>query len=179
MAQATLFDIRFEGLRQVQEQLERVQDLLEYNLRQAVARTVLWGAGKIAEDTPVDTGRLRASIGGDVIDTSAGGDPKAVAEGRRESLTAIQDLLGVIGTNVRYAIYQEFGWQPRGPRKLTRKQLRYLFAVGILRTVKTAGGRRVVPGDRTGSGSTGGLARPSGRSTPSPGWTPASTGGPG
>jgi hypothetical protein len=118
--------------------------LLDRNLRVAVTRTVLWGAGQIAEDCPVDTGLLRASIGGMVVDTSAGG--KGAGAGRSQSLTAIEGLTGVIGTAVRYAIYQEFGFTATGPKKLTPKQLRFLFAVGIL---KRGPGKTVIRGMRS------------------------------
>lgn len=140
----SLFDIQFDGIKQLQGRLTQIQTLLDRNLRVAVTRTVLWGAGEIAEDTPVDKGLLRASIGGMVLDTSVGG--KAAGEGRRQSLTAINGLEGIIGTAVRYAIYQEFGFTATGPKKLTPKQLRFLFAVGIL---KRAPGGRVVRGMRS------------------------------
>lgn len=139
-----LFNIEFKGLAEAQAQMAHLQDLLEFNLRKAVARTVLWAAGQIAEDTPVDTGLLRASIGGQLLDTSVGG--KRAAEGRTQSLTAVNGLTGVIGTAVKYAVYQEFGWTATGPKKLTPKQLRFLFATGIL---KRGPGGRVIPGGRT------------------------------
>lgn len=140
----TLFDITFKGADQLLKQVDKTQVLLLRNLRVAVTRTVLWGAGEIAEDCPVDTGLLRASIGGDVVDTSTGG--AQASAGRRQSLTRIDGLTGVIGTAVKYAIYQEFGFTASGSKKLTPKQLRFLFAVGIL---KRGPGGRVIPGNRT------------------------------
>lgn len=142
MKPGALFDIEFQGLEQARAWIPWVQTLISTNLRAAVARTVLWGAGEIAEDTPVDTGILRASIGGQVVDTAPGGKG---AEGRRQSLTRIDGLMGVIGTAVKYAIYQEFGFTATGPKKLTPKQLRFLFAAGILRS---GPGGRVIRGPR-------------------------------
>lgn len=143
-----LFDIQFDGLKQLQAHFGYVHVLIEKNLRVAVQKTVLWGAGEIARETPVDTGLLRASIGGMVIDTSAGG--QGAAQGRRQSLTQIDGLTGVIGTAVKYAIHQEFGFTATGPKKLTRKQLRFLFATGILRSQKSSGGKAIVrPGTVT------------------------------
>lgn len=142
MPVGALFNIEFQGIRETQDRLTALPGLLEFNLRIAVARTVLWGAGKIAEDCPIDTGLLRASIGGMVVNTATGG--KAAAQGRTQSLTTIDGLLGVIGTAVHYAIHQEFGFTATGPKKLTAKQLRFLFAVGVLRR---GPGGRVIPGN--------------------------------
>lgn len=141
-----LWEITFPDIDRLIAEAQETQTLMRKNVENAVAATVFWGAAEIAKDTPVDTGRLRASIGGDVIPTGGvGGDMTAQAQGVQESLTNINGFKGVIGTNVHYAKYQEFGFTATGPKHLTPKQLRYLFAVGILRR---GPGGRVIPGNR-------------------------------
>lgn len=89
------------------------------NLESAVAETVLLAVNKIASDTPIDTGRLRASIAG-VLTEEAGVDmtgpqvrDSEVAAGRRESGTYLNPygMEGAVGTNVNYAPHVEFGHQ--------------------------------------------------------------------
>ena|GEM_PF-2277709 len=133
-----LFSITFKGVDELLKVAERRRKLLDANVRAAVARTVLWGAARIAEDCPVDTGRLRASILGYLVQKyglSVEGDPAAIAEGQNQSLTQIEGYEGRIGTNVKYAVHQEYGFKATGPKELTPKQRRYLFAVGILKSV--------------------------------------------
>jgi hypothetical protein len=130
-----LFEIQFQSMDKLIAAAEKRAELLKKNVEAAVAATVMWGAGRIAEDCPVDTGRLRASIGGRVVNTGMGMDPKAEEEGREQSLTEINGFEGVIGTNVFYVKFVEFGFTPRGPKELTDKQRRYLFAAGILKNV--------------------------------------------
>ncbi len=133
-----LFEITFKGTEELLMVAEQKAKLLDANVKAAVTRTVLWGAAKIAEDCPVDTGRLRASILGYLVHKyglSVEGDPTAVAEGVNESVTWVDGYEGRIGTNVAYAIHQEYGFKATGPKQLTAKQRRYLFAVGILKSV--------------------------------------------
>lgn len=85
------------------------------NLEAAVAETVLLGVTRIAMDTPVDTGRLRASIAGEFADqvdiTGPEVEPREVQAGRQETLTQLNTggLEGVVGTNTNYAAHVEFG----------------------------------------------------------------------
>jgi len=143
-----LFNITFKGVDELIKVAERKAQLLDANVRNAVARTVLWGAGRIAEECPTDTGRLRASILGYLVHKyglRVEGDPVAVADGISQSVTQINGYEGRIGTNVAYASHQEYGFNATGPKKLTDKQRRYLFAVGILQSKDG----RVVPGTVT------------------------------
>ena len=147
MAGKNLFEITFEGTEELLKIAERRAKLLDANVRAAVGRTVLWGAARIAEDCPVDTGRLRASILGYLVQKyglSVNGDPKAVAEGQSQSLTQFEGYVGRIGTNVEYATHVEYGHKVTGPKALTPKQRRYLFAVGILKGVNGGVNGRVV-----------------------------------
>ena len=158
-----LFEIKFEGVDELLKVSERRYQLLDANIKAAVTRTVLWGAGKISADAPIDTGRLRASILGELAQRygiALNGDPAAIAEGINQSLTSLDvggaesGYEGKIGTAVEYAAYQEYGFTVN--KKLTEKQRRYLFAVGILKNVngkvvltrsrKTSGVGRSVPG---------------------------------
>lgn len=134
-----LFDITFKGTRELLKLAENREKLLYENVAAAVAETTLYGIMLIANDTPVDTGRLRASIAGDYammagIMLSRG----KISEGKAQSRTKIdwRTLEGRIGTNVEYALDVEFGHKTGGPRKLTAKQIRFLFATGILKAVK-------------------------------------------
>lgn len=132
-----LFEITFKGVDELLRVAERRAKLLDANVRVAVARTVLWGAARIAEDCPVDTGRLRASILGYLVQkyglTVDGSDPQAITEGLQESVTEANGYEGRIGTGVKYAVAVDYGRDPDKERKpLTVKQLRYLFAKGIL-----------------------------------------------
>lgn len=132
-----MFDIHFRGVEDLLRVAESRQLLLDANVRAAVARTVLWGASKIAEDCPVDTGRLRSSILGYLAQQHGvslqGSDPQAITQGLGESVTEAAGYRGRIGTNVFYAALVDLGISgPKNRPKLTTKQLRYLFARGIL-----------------------------------------------
>lgn len=118
-----LFEITFKGVDELLKVAERRSKLLDANVRVAVARTVLWGAARIAEDCPVDTGRLRSSIMGYLAKKygiSLKGDAKAIAEGLQESVTEASGYDGRIGTNVEYALYQEYGVGGREVGKTSR-----------------------------------------------------------
>lgn len=158
-----LFEIKFEGVDELLKLAETRAKLLKENATAAVAETTLFGINKIANDCPVDTGRLRASIAGEFAGL-AGVDLKRgkIGEGKGQSVTKIdlRHMEGRIGTNVEYALAVEYGHKAGGSNrrkvKLTRKQLRYLFAIGALKEVngmvvpwkrsKTAFITRMVPG---------------------------------
>ena len=131
-----LFEITFKGVDELLKVAERRHKLLDANVRQAVARTVLWGAARIAEECPVDTGRLRASILGYLAEKyglSVEGDSTAIAEGQGQSLTQAEGYEGRIGTNVEYALLVDYNISGGKRKPLTPKQLRYLFYKGILK----------------------------------------------
>ena len=134
-----LFDIKFEGIDELIKLAETRAKLLKENVTAAVVDTTLFGINKIANDCSVDTGRLRASLTGEFGD-EAEVDVKRgkITEGKALSTTKIdmRNMEGTIGTNVEYALPVEYGHATSGPKKLTAKQLRYLFAVGILKTDK-------------------------------------------
>ena len=132
-----LFTITFKGVDELIRLAEQQKKLLDQNVAAAVARTVLWGAGRIAEDCPVDTGRLRSSILGYLAEKYGvqliGTGPAAIQEGLAQSMTQVSGPHGVIGTNVKYAALVDLGFAGAQQRaKLTAKQLRYLFYKGIL-----------------------------------------------
>jgi hypothetical protein len=137
------FEIKFDGVEQIKRLSGERAVLLRTNAETAVARTVLLGVTRIAGDCPVDTGRARASLAGDLAgDAGIPLEDSGAAEGANESLTAINGLEGRIGSNVEYVPYLEYGYRVTGPKKLTEKQRKYLFASGILKSV----GGRVIPG---------------------------------
>jgi hypothetical protein len=145
MAQV-LFEIKFTGTKEVLQVAERRQKLLGQNIRNAVARTVLWGATRIAEDCSVDTGRLRSSILGYLAAQYSieleGSDQQAIMEGLGGSTTHVNGLEGRIGTNTKYALLVDLGISGRNNKPLSSKQLRYLFYKGILKRVK--GSKQVI-----------------------------------
>lgn len=145
-----LFNITFAGTEELAKLAQEQAKLLRQNAETAVANTTLFGIAKIANDCPTDTGRLRASIAGEyggfgsagVVDTQL--KRGKIGEGRSQSTTKIdrKNMEGRIGTNVEYALHVEYGHAATGPKKLTPKQLRYLFAIGVLKTDKNG---KVVP----------------------------------
>lgn len=133
---ANILEITFTDMEQLLELAKTQAQLLHDNVETAVANTVLLGVARIANDCPVDTGRARASIAGELADEAGvdlQGDPQAIAEGKRQSVTGFKGFEGRIGSNVEYILYLEYGHKTTGPKKLTRKQLAYLFAKGILK----------------------------------------------
>lgn len=141
-----LLEISFKGTEELIRLAEERANILRQNVETAVANTVLLGVARIANDCPVDTGRARASLAGDLADVAGvdlQGEQQTIAEGRAQSLTGFNGMEGRIGSNVEYILYLEYGHKTTGPKKLTQKQLRYLFAVGILKA-DSAG--RVIPG---------------------------------
>lgn len=131
-----LLEVSFKGVDELLKLAETAAELLRQNVESAIAETTLYGVGMIANDMPVDTGRARASIAGDLGDDAGvdlPGDPQAIADGKSQSVTGFDGLEGRIGSNVEYILPLEYGHATRLPRKLTAKQLRYLFANGILK----------------------------------------------
>lgn len=104
-----LVDISFTPPSAIAKKALRTQLLIRQNLEVAVKWTIFYGVGIIQEDTPVDTGLLRASIAGEFGDAAGPG----AAAGAAKSLTRLDlgNLAGVIGTAVEYAPMVEFGWR--------------------------------------------------------------------
>lgn len=131
-----LFEIKFSPIEPlIKFSLER-EELLRQNIQTALVITVLYGITMISNECPVDTNRLRASIVGEFAGQAGVpmmGTPEET-EGRALSVTSIdmKKMRGVIGTNVEYALYVEYGHKTSGPRKLTQKQIAYLIATGAL-----------------------------------------------
>lgn len=140
-------EIEFTDTEELLRMAKKEEQLLRENVASAVANTVLLGVARIANDCPVDTGRARASIAGDLA-AAAGVDLTRgkISEGKSQSTTKLdlRNLQGQIGSNVEYIIYLEYGYDTKQRNvKLTRKQLAYLFATGKL---KTDAKGNVIPG---------------------------------
>lgn len=128
-----LYEVKYRGSDQVINNLKKTSAALTKNIGKVIAKSTLFGVTKISLDTPVDTGRARASVIGD-FNIPVMGNPLAVAEGRAASLTEVSSAQGKIGSNLSYILPLEMGHRTRGSKKLTPKQLRYLFAKGILQS---------------------------------------------
>lgn len=96
------YSVRIEGLDKFRRAIRRGSERARSEARRALNATVIVAEGEIKSATPVRTGRLRSSITHEV-----------------------RDLTGVVGTNVYYAPYVEFGTVKMAPRRM--------FAVGIER----------------------------------------------
>jgi hypothetical protein len=130
-----LLEMNYKGFEELQKLAAKQMQLLLLNAETAVANTVLFGVAITANDCPVDTGRARASLAGELADAAGvdiEGDPQAIAEGKSQSVTGFSGLEGHYGSNVEYILYLEYRGERITSRELTAKQLRYLFATGIL-----------------------------------------------
>jgi len=130
-----LLEITFKGTNELIKLAQQTAALLQKNVETAVANTVLFAVVRIANDCPVDTGRARASFTGEFADLAGvnlEGDPRAIEDGKRQSVTGFSGMTGRVGSNVEYILYLEYRGERTGPHKLTQKQLAYLFANGIL-----------------------------------------------
>jgi len=84
----TEISVTVEGLDKLVDRLARAR--ADKYIRAAMQRSVLLVERGAKMKAPVDTGRLRSSITGEVRGVGA-------------------DVVGVVGSNVEYAPYQEFG----------------------------------------------------------------------
>jgi len=96
------FNIEFEGLKELRRDLAKAGGDLDDTLRQAMLHSLqlIASEAKAKKNAPVDTGRLRASIGA------------KTKEGIREVKGVGADVVGRVGSRVEYAIYQEIGRRP-------------------------------------------------------------------
>ena len=83
--------VEVKGLKELQRNMERiVKDLAGNPMMKAIAKAVLLVQRSAKKNAPVDTGRLRASITPDIV--------------TRDTV-----VKGLVGSNVEYAGFQEFG----------------------------------------------------------------------
>lgn len=107
-----LFELTFKGTDELQKLARERLELLKKNAETAVANATLYGITKMANDCPVDTGRLRASLVGEfsnLVDVEM--KRGEITEGKKQSATKIdfRNMEGRIGTNVEYALFVEYG----------------------------------------------------------------------
>lgn len=93
--------ISVEGLKEIQEEMIRIAEEIDGNpVIEAMAKATLIVTRSARMKAPVDRGALRASIVPDIV-------------------TRTNEVQGVVGSNLRYAPYQEFGTRaftpPIGP----------------------------------------------------------------
>lgn len=94
---ANSFQLEIRNLREWRDGMERkVRDMRGEPMLQAIRDAALWVTRDARMDAPVDTGRLRASI-----------TPEVRIEGN--------EVIGVVGSNVEYAPFMEFGTRPHWP----------------------------------------------------------------
>lgn len=120
--------IEIRGLKEVQAKMEQVvRDLHGAPMLNGMRRATLVVQRSAKMFAPVDTGRLRASIT-PAVETRA------------------REVVGVVGSNVHYAPYVEFGtkphWPPPGP--IARwAHLHGIEAFVVMRAIATRGTKAV------------------------------------
>lgn len=117
---AKVMTIEVKELVKLQAAMEGiVEDLHGRPVLVAIQQITLIAMGKAREYAPWDTGRLRASI-----------VPEVRLMGGRE-------VRGIVGTNVVYAPYQEFGWTTKSGTKVAgrhyfQRALDYVMKTGFV-----------------------------------------------
>lgn len=138
-----MFHISFRGIDEAIKASEKKAQLLNTNIQNAIARTVLWGATMIAEDCPVDTGRLKSSILGYLAEEYGipvdGSNLSAIEAGKEQSTTSIGNHEGRIGTNVKYAMDVEYAHFATGRKKMSSKEKQFLYSLGMIKKVSGRG----------------------------------------
>ncbi len=127
------FDVRLEGLDEVRRRFSQAPQVIERYTRQFMRRALPLLQGEVRKRTPVNTGRLRASIGYEVRGVGA-------------------KVQGIVGSPVKYAPAVEEGTDPHWPpyeqieywvrRKLQppKSQL-YVVTRGVQQSIARAGTR--------------------------------------
>lgn len=98
------FHIEFEGLEELRRDLEKAGGNLDDVLRQAMLESLQVVGSQAKINAPVDTGRLRSSIGA------------KTSLGVHEVKGLGADIVGRVGSRVKYAPYQEIGWTTKAGR---------------------------------------------------------------
>lgn len=94
---ANQIDVEIKGLREAQQKAEQVvRDLHGVPMLNAMRDSALLVQRDARKLAPVDTGRLRSSI-----------TPEIRSQGK--------DIVGVVGSNVKYAAFMELGTRPHWP----------------------------------------------------------------
>ena len=100
---------QWEGVtaQELAEQFQAIEDTIEARMEEAIQTILLRVEGDARRNAPVDTGNLRASLESTVVD-----------------LAETATLAGAVGTDVRYAIFQEFGTAVMDAQPFLRPALR-------------------------------------------------------
>lgn len=121
-----IFEMNFRGHEEAMRLIQTQTELLSKNIETAIAKTVLYGVALIANDCPVDTGRLRASITGrfaSIAGVDLEGNAAEIREGKSQSTTMFNEYEGKIGTNIEYALYVEYGTSRMDAKAFFRNNL--------------------------------------------------------
>lgn len=92
----TELSIRIEGLEELEALFAGSERIVHEELDRAMQRSTQRVRADVQRGTPVDTGRLRSSITQEIQGRGA-------------------ELRGVVGTNVKYAPFVEYGTRPHWP----------------------------------------------------------------
>lgn len=91
-----MLNVKIEGMEEMQKRLGASEGVIRRAYRGAMQTVTVYLAGDARKGTPVDTGRLRASI-----------TPRVESSG--------DGIRGIVGTNVKYAPYIEYGTKAHWP----------------------------------------------------------------
>lgn len=129
-----IMEVSFVGVEEIKRLAYEKARLMHQNAETAVAKTTLLGITSIVNDCPVDTGRLRASIAGELADISGvalEGSDSEISEGKGQSLSSLEGLEGRIGTNVEYAVYVEYGTAGRAVKQAASRSGATIYSGGM------------------------------------------------
>lgn len=99
------YEIQLKGVDEQILRLERLSTTAQRHMKVAMQRSVARIVSTVKPITPVDTGRLRRSIGG-------------------RSRVARGQVVGIVSTRVRYAGFVEFGTRFMRPRRYMARGFR-------------------------------------------------------
>ena len=107
------YQIQIQGLDKLKGRLRGAGVIVNRHLKDAMHKSVFAVQSDVRRETPVDTGRLRQSVGAKVTGIGAG-------------------LTGIVGTNVLYAQMVEEGTKAHEIRPKTARVLRFMVGTTVV-----------------------------------------------